>query len=155
MRGTSGTSPHDEYLGVLDAVSDTSFEEPFGPDLKRVTNHKHAIEAGRGVRSLAVVRAQGRPRLRVNRWGKLQLELTYPDTPSYMSVTDVRFYESDHTTVKHELVNDIDRRLGAGVGAFIMLGLGRAFVANDDDRSRHWLQANGMCLFDRSVDDMP
>lgn len=145
----------DEYLNVLDEVSATSLEDALGPDLVRVKERKYAIEVGRGARSLAVVGLRGRPRLHVTPWPRLQLELRHPDTASDLSMTDVRFYESDQTTIKHDVVTDVNRRLSWGVSGFVMLGLARAFVAAGDDRCRHWLQANGLCLADHPVGDVP
>ncbi len=143
-----------EYLGVLDEVAATSVENALGPDLECVRRGKYAIEEGRGTRSLAVIGLRGRPRLQVDRWGRLELELRYPDTAAYLSVTDVRFYEEDGT-IKQSVVSDVSDRLRRGVDAFVMLGLARAFVAQGDDRPRHWLQANGLCLADRAVGDLP
>jgi hypothetical protein len=36
-----------------------------------------------------------------------------------------------------------------------MLGLPHAYQAPQDDRERHWLQLNGVCLIDNPVDDIP
>lgn len=36
-----------------------------------------------------------------------------------------------------------------------MLGLARAYQAPHDDRERHWLQLNGLCLADDSTGDVP
>lgn len=130
-------------------------EDALGPDLECVNNRKYAIRVGRGMRSLAVVRLRGRPHLRSDGWGRLLLELNDPDTPCTLSMTDVRFYENDQTTIREHVVADVNIRLSAGVDAFLMLGLARAFVANGYDRSLHFLQANGLCLVDRAVGDLP
>jgi hypothetical protein len=150
-----GDLTDDDYLTVLDRVSAASLEHAFGPDLERVKERRYAIDAGRGTRSLAVVRLRGRSRLHVTPWGRLRLQLRYPDGAAYLSMTDVRFYESDQTTIRHDVVTAVNRRLGWGVDTFVMLGLARAFVADGDDRCRHWLQANGLCLADRPVGDLP
>jgi uncharacterized protein (DUF488 family) len=36
-----------------------------------------------------------------------------------------------------------------------MLGLARAFLKDGDDRERHWLQVNGICMADRPLSDRP
>ncbi|MDX6719722.1 MAG: hypothetical protein QOJ63_1976 [Solirubrobacteraceae bacterium] len=145
----------DEYVAVLQEVSVATLEEAFGHDLECVNYRKYAIEAGRGTQSLAVIRLRGRPRLRADNWGKLLLELNDPNTPCSLSMTDVRFYETDQTTIKHGVVADVNTRLSAGVDAFLMLGLARAFVAKGYDRSLHFLQGNGLCLVDRAAGDLP
>jgi hypothetical protein len=46
-------------------------------------------------------------------------------------------------------------RLKRGVDAFLMLGLARAYLASNDDRERHWLQLNGLCLVDNPTGELP
>jgi len=58
-------------------------------------------------------------------------------------------------TIKTSVVEDVRRRLRRGVDAFLMLGLARAYQAPSDDRERHWLQLNGLCLADNPADDTP
>lgn len=145
----------DEYVGVLRQVSAPTIEDAFGPDLECVNYRKYAIEAARGTRSLAVVRLRGSPRLRSDDWGKVLLELDHPDTPCSLPMTDVRFYESDQKTIRDDMLDDVNSRLSAGIDAFLMLGLARAFVATGYDRPLHFLQGNGLCIVDRAVGDVP
>ena len=127
----------------------------FGPALERV-GWKYAVEVGQGERSLAVIRARKQLDLAVDdRFGRLQLRLDDVDPPTYLPVTDVRFYEVDQETIKTDAVDDVSRRLNRGVDAFLMLGLARAYLASNDDRERHWLQLNGLCLVDRPAGDLP
>jgi hypothetical protein len=56
--------------------------------------------------------------------------------------------------VKRDLVNDVNRRLASGVPLYTMLGLARA-MADSDGGDVHWLMANGLCLADRAVSDIP
>lgn len=145
----------EEYLQLLAELSDPTLADAFGPELECVKPRKYAVEAGHGTRSLAVVGLRGRPQLHLNPWGKLMLELDDPDTPCSISMTDVRFYEPDQKAIKEGVVADVNARLSAGVEAFVMLGLARPFVAQGYDQSLHFLQANGLCLVDRSVGDQP
>lgn len=69
-------------------------------------------------------------------------------------MTDARFYEPDHETVKTDLVESVSRRLASGVKAYAMLGLARA-MWDEDGGNVHWLQCNGICLADRAVRDVP
>ncbi len=144
-----------EFLDALSWVSAGSLEDGFGASLARV-GWKYAVEVGAGDRSLAVVRAVRRPVLDVDRtYGRLQLRFNDSDPPAYLPVTDLRFYEADQATICREAVADVARRLKAGVDAYLMLGLARAYRARDDDRDRHWLQLNGLCLADRPVGSRP
>jgi hypothetical protein len=150
-----GTVEGAAFLALLDEASSADLEEGFGPDLERV-GWKYAVECGKGNRSLAVVRAQSRPGLQIDAaYGRLELRFDDPDPPTYLRVTDVRFYEPDHKTIRRDTVDDVARRLRAGVDVYLMLGLARAYRAANDDRERHWLQLNGLCLADRPVGEVP
>lgn len=144
-----------EFLALLDEVASPSLEDGFGPELERV-GWKYAVEAGRGDRSLAVLKARRQPVLEIDaKYGRLQLQFNDPDQRTYLSVTDVRFVEADHVTIRRDVVADVARRLRSGVAAFLMLGLTRAYQGPRDDRERHWLQLNGLVLEDRPVGDAP
>lgn len=142
----------DAYLELLDQVSDNDVATAFGADLVEVRPRKLAIPAGRGTRSLAVVPVL-HPELHV-KFGKLYLKLDPPNLPAELRVTDVRFYEADHRTVKSAVVNDVNRRMAAGERVHAMLGLARA-MHDADAGNVHWLMANGLCLADRAVGDTP
>ena len=87
-----------------------------------------------------------------DRFGKLQLRFNDPDKPAFLSVTDLRFVESDHKTYRTDLIDDVQDRLLRGVGAYVHFGLARAFRAAGDDKRRHWLQVNGLTLEDGPID---
>jgi hypothetical protein len=145
----------DEFLELLDAVRAPDLASAFGPALERV-GWKYAMETGCGECSLAVIRAHRQLDLEVDdRFGRLQLRFSDVDPPTYLAVTDVRFYEEDQKTIKTSVVEDVSRRLRRGVDAFLMLVLARAYQAPSDDRERHWLQLNGLCLADNPADDTP
>jgi hypothetical protein len=145
----------DEFLELLEQVSAADLPSAFGPELKSV-GWKYAVEAGCGECSLAVLRPRRRPILAVDdRFGKLQLQFNDLDRPTYLPVTDVRFYEEDQVTIRTDVVEDVAARIRRGVELFVMLGLPHAYRAPNDDRERHWLQLNGVCLVDNPVGDSP
>jgi hypothetical protein len=143
----------DEYIDILDRVSDDDIPTAFGSDLVEVRSRKLAVPAGRGTRSLAVVSVVN-PELRINSFGKLYLMLDPPNTPAVLRVTDVRFYGDDQETVRRDIVDDVSRRLARGGRVYAMLGLARA-IPDADGGEVHWLMANGLCLADRPVGDVP
>jgi hypothetical protein len=146
----------DEFLALLDKMSSSTLADAFGPALERVGGWKLATERGAGDCSLAVVAAKERPKVAVDpRFGRLQLRFADVEPPAYVPVNDIRFYESDHRTIKESVVEDVRRRLRKGIGAYLMFGLARPYKAPHDDRERHWLQLNGICLEDRAVEDAP
>jgi len=144
-----GDLSDDEYIEILEQTADPTLHEAFGNALIEIRSRKFGVPAGEGTRSLAVVPVLGRPTLRIDDYGNLHLHLDNPDTAAKLRVTDVRFYESDHETVKTDIVTDVGRRLARGVPAHAMVGLARPM----DDI--HWLQLNGLCLHDRAVSDTP
>ena len=139
---------------MLEAVSDPDLLSAFGPALERV-GRTYAIEPGCGQCSLAVVHKRGQPTMEVDGWGKLRFHLPDVEPPAALAVTDVRFVEDDHRTIRADVVEDVNTRLRSGVDAFLMLGLARAYRLRGDDRERHWLQLNGLVLTDGPVGDRP
>jgi hypothetical protein len=147
---------HDEFLDLLDQMAAADLHTAFGPDLKR-HGWKYAIDLGEGSASLAVIRSITTPILEIDRqYGeKLQLRWADPDPLTFLSVTDVRFYEDDHKTIREDLVDDVNQRLARDVGCSLMLGVARPWRKPGDSRERHWLQLNGLVLDDRPTGDDP
>lgn len=144
--------PDAAYLELLGAIGETDIRAAFGSALVEVRPCKFAIPAECGERSLAVVPVVA-PKLRI-RSDKLYLQLKAPAMPADLRVTDVRFYTAD-LAIKRDVVKDVNRRLAAGTRAYAMLGLARAIRDEATGEDLHWLMANGLCLADRAVGDLP
>ena len=144
----------DEYLNFLNVMAEPDLETAFGPALER-RGWKYSTAEGAGDASLAVVKARRRPRLEVGEYGNLTFRFNDPKTPAYVPVTDVRFVAADNSTIRTDVVRDVHSRLQRGVGVYVMFGLGRAFRPDGDDRARHWLQVNGLCLEDKPASSSP
>jgi hypothetical protein len=144
----------EDFLGLLTEMCAADLGSAFGPELERV-GRTYAVEPGNGESSLAVLRAESRPVLAINRYGELRLWYNDAEPSAYLSVKDVRFFEDDHKTIKTGAVEDVSRRLRRGVDAFLMLGLTRAWPKPGETHERHWLQLNGLCLVDRPVGYVP
>ena len=143
------------FLELIDVVSAPDLSSAFGPKLERV-GWKYAVEVESGECSLAVVRAQQRLDIEIEpRFGRLQVRFEDVEPHTYLPVTDARFYEPDQKTIRTTIVENVRARLRRGVDAFLMLGLARPYRAANDDRERHWLQLNGICLLDRPTGDTP
>ena len=142
----------EEYLNALESAKHEGIVDAFGPDLLEVRPGKHAIPAGQGVRSLAVIEIEA-SELYVG-WDKLYLDVADNGLQAKLRVTDARFYAPDHKTVQRDVVNDVSRRLRDGVPTYAMVGLARA-MHDDDGGDVHWLQCNGLCLADRATSDVP
>lgn len=141
----------ERYWELLDDIHSASIGDALGPELQQ-RGRGYALEAGHGTRSLAVVPVPYGSRLATNPWGKLRLSFADDSGADIsLSVTDVRFSQPDHVTFQEDVVADVAERLRQGVEAFMMVGLARAFTATNDDRERHWVQVNGLCLADRPL----
>lgn len=140
------------YMELLRTIGVPDLSAGFGPELREVRARKFAVAAGEGQRSLAVMPLeQGELDIR---FGNLYLDLDQPHARADVRVTDVRFYEPDHTTIKRSIVQDVNTRLRRGVEAHLMMGLARPL--NDEQAGEvQWLMANGLCLADRPVGNEP
>jgi hypothetical protein len=143
-----------EYLELLERLSAVNLESIFGAELEQ-RGRSYAVEEGQGSASLGILRVQTPTRLRVDSWGKLRLKFEHAGEPVQLGVTDLRFVDDDHATLRHDVIEDVDRRMRDGVDLMLMVGLARAFRAAGDDRNRHWVQVNGICLLDRPLGDAP
>jgi hypothetical protein len=140
------------YLKLLEDIRQDGIEVAFGPDIREIRPTKLGVPAGRGLRSLAVVGVKT-PKLYVDNWGKLYLDVNDGSTKAKLRVTDVRFYKSDQR-IKADVVKNVAARLSGGVKAYVMVGLARA-MWDKDGGDVHWLQCNGICLVDHAVGDVP
>lgn len=140
------------YLELLAAIAARDVLSAFGSALVEVRPCKFAVPVGCGERSLGIVSVSA-PKLHV-RSDKLYLQLRAPDTTADLRVTDVRFYTAD-LAIRRDVVTDVNRRLAAGTRVYAMLGLARAIHDDATGQELHWLMANGLCLADRAVGEMP
>jgi hypothetical protein len=149
-----GQLSNKRYLELMHQHARSSLEAIFGHELVR-HDWNYAVEQGHGRASLGILRARRRSDIEIDRYGKLRVRLNDADKPAFLPVTDVRFVEADHTTIKADVVLDTSTRMRKGVEVLLMLGLARAFRRSDDDSERHWLQVNGICMADRPLGDRP
>jgi hypothetical protein len=142
------------YIELLRGHAQPSVEAIFGEDLVR-HEWTYAIDQHHGVASLGVLRVRRKPDIAIDKFGKLRLRLNDAKRPAFLPVTDLRFVEADHRTIKADVLADVRARMRRGVEVLLMVGLARAFHREGDERARHWLQVNGVCLADRPLGDRP
>lgn len=143
----------DEYFHLLERVAQDDLESIFGPDLKR-RKDTFAVDRGEGSASLGVLRVKRKVDL-TTRYGRLRLKLSEGKTTISLPVTDIRFVEEDHETIKSDVVEEVRWRMKSGIEVILMVGLTRPFQVKEDDDERHWLQVNGICLADRPLGSRP
>ncbi len=140
------------YYELLGRIGSPDISSAFGDALVEVRSRKFAVPAGTGTCSLAVV-----PVIDANlavAFEKLYLTIGPSPHRARLRVTDARFYEDDHKTLRPSVIKNVKNRLARGVAAYAMLGLARPML-DDDGGYVHWLMANGLCLADRPVGDVP
>lgn len=142
------------YLELLTEHACRNLRDIFGAALAR-HDWNYATDKDSGTASLGVLRVRRKPDLEIDRYGKLRLRLNDDKKPAFLSVTDVRFVEVDHKTLKSEVVADVRERMRRGVEVLLMLGLARAFQKPGENCERHWLQVNGICMADRPLAEGP
>lgn len=143
----------DEYMALLEEMQDGDISSAFGPELIEVRPGKLAVPAGEGSVSLGVVEPVD-PRLEIS-FENLYLTLEGPAGRAKVRVTDVRFYEPDHKTLRRDRIDDVNERIQLGVPIYTMLGLAQALWDIGSRQQLHWLMANGICMADRAVSDVP
>jgi hypothetical protein len=148
-----GDLSDDEYMALLEKLQDEDIRGAFGPELIEVRPGKLALPAGEGSVSLGVVEPVDAC-LEVS-FGNLYLTLEGLERPAKIRVTDVRFYEPDHKSLRRERIDDVNERIQRGVPIYTMLGLAQALWDGGSRQELHWLMANGICMADRAVSDVP
>jgi hypothetical protein len=134
-----------EFWDAVDFVAVDDLAKAFGSDL-HAQGRTCAVDQGRGSASLACVRAREVSLLW--RGGVLRARISVGDIDCQPPVTDLRFFEEDHKTVKWAFANQVNMRLQQGVRVVLAAGLSRAWMKDGDTEARHWLQVNNLHLED-------
>jgi len=100
----------DRYVELMREHATDDLQTIFGAELLR-HDWNYAVDKGHGAASLGILRVRRRPDLEVDRYGKLRLRLNDGEKPSFLSVTDVRFVEADHKTIRKQVVADVRARM--------------------------------------------
>jgi hypothetical protein len=135
------------FWDSLAKVAHEDLAEIFGPVLE-LWDESGTVDIGEGEGSLGCLRPEKQPWMYVDHRGTVRLVLDYLMPSVDLSVTDLRLYEKDGRTPRRSLVNGMQRRLEAGVGTILSVGLTRPWQKRGDDAQRHWLQLNNIHLRD-------
>jgi hypothetical protein len=68
-----------------------------------------------------------------------------------LSVTDLRFYQPDQTSLRVPQITDMARRIERGVPLVLGVGLTRLFRKDENSEPKHYLQVNNVHLEDNPV----
>jgi hypothetical protein len=135
-----------EFWQLLKQVSRADLTEIFGPDLTQL-GHSAVIKVGGGQASLGSLILSQSPRPFIANIGnrdRLRLNLANGPFKLDLSITDLRFYEPDHITLKRAVVDQVMGYCESQGEVILSVGLSRAQSKGDDDIPRHWLQVNNL-----------
>src|SRR5206468_143559 len=111
----------------------------FGPELEK-RDGGFAVREGTGGCSLGCFAPIGHVMLDISRFGRLRCHFAVDEGDADLSVTDLRLYEPDQSTVRSGMVDIINGRLAGDSPCLLSLGLARPWQARGDSERRHWLQ---------------
>lgn len=152
-RATRSIEP-DLFWGMLTYLARPSLRTIFGPDLRRVGSGSAIVDQGGGMASLGCLRPHGRPtmylRPRPDKPPQPRLQFSDGMFDLDLSITDLRFVERNHQTVRRDYFDAAARRLAEGVPVLLSVGLTRPYAGDVDRPPVHWLQVNNL-----HFEDMP
>ncbi|MBM3322488.1 RecQ family ATP-dependent DNA helicase, partial [candidate division WOR-3 bacterium] len=155
LRRVTDLTP-EEFWQLLERVARTSLVQIFGNSLIRQGN-TWIMEKGTGEASLGCLLPQAPPLLEVcveDHHGqpkrRIRCHVHDQDGKCFPPVTDLRLYETDEQTPRLDVIQDLNRRLKAGVRAILSVGVTRMMA-----RDKHWLQVNNLHLADHPAWRLP
>ncbi len=140
-----GSVPDDYFWNILSGSASDTLQGIFGRELVR---HEKSctVDIGKGRASLGCLAPRGRPSLYINHRGSVRISFPWLSPPADLSVTDLRLYQEDHKTPRRTLVSHLQKKLRAGAGVILSVGLTRPWHKEGDTAARHWLQVNNIHL---------
>ncbi len=145
----------DGFWKLLTALSDDDWTEIFGNKLVLSRNEDKAyLPAGTGKASLGCLIPIGKPEIYVNYFDKLRIRVNAnfggQARQFDLSLTDIRFYEDNHTTPDGSVVAAINKQLKSEE---VVLGVGVGYKMNATEYypEGHWLQVNAVHLSGKPV----
>ncbi len=135
------------FWSLLRDVAQHGLEELFGSALERQSS-TFAVAVDTGNASLGCLIPPKSLKLEVNAYDKVRLSMGAGQDTVNLPVTDLRFYEHDHKTPRRNKVQELNRRIRAGVGTILSVGLTRRWLKPGDSTPKHWLQVNNIHLED-------
>lgn len=139
------TVADEQFWQVLQSVAQKSIVDIFGSAIKPF-GRGCVVDKGNGKASLGCLIPASSPRLYVNDYDKIRIDLTDGNFRVDLSVTDIRLCEADHKTPKLNLISQFNARMQRGVPVILSVGLTRAWRQPGDTMERHWLQVNNIHL---------
>lgn len=145
-------TPANQLLEKCALAAGDSVRDIFGDELAVIGSTRALPEHG-GLYSLGccwaadcellVVECDNGPRLRI-RWRDRDAELI-------TAVADIRFFKSDHRTIRTELVDCANSQLSRLNRTVLAVGLSRPYRKTDSHPPMHWLQVNNVLALELPI----
>jgi len=132
-----------EFWSSIQSQTRTGLRDIFGPDL-RTEGRTCVVDLGKGRASLGYLKSPLTPQLILDDSGKLRVLFSDGEFECSSSLTDIRFYEEDHATLRPGVFSWVSSRMSAG--AILAVGLTRPYARPGEPKSYHWLQVNNIHL---------
>ena len=126
----------------LERTAHPALADIFGPGLQLI-GQTLTFPENHGMASLGNWRPAGSLQIGLDERDTLRLNISDPDHELSLPVTDLRFYESDHKTLKPAIIEQVGQWLADPASSVILsVGLSRPWQKSGDTIKRHWLQLN-------------
>lgn len=116
----------DDFWRFQLKTSKTNLVTIFGTDLARIGSSL-IVPLGKGIASLGCLRPNTRPKLFVDKRGKVRMRMLHEGATLFLPVTDVRLYKDDHQSVNEQRLEWLNRTIS--FNDLLGVGLGRPFKA--------------------------
>jgi hypothetical protein len=140
----------DEFWTILRRCAQKKLTDIFGDDLTP-RGPGCTVDVGSGTASLGCLVPSAPPTIYIDGFDKVRASVADGACTVDLSVTDLRLFEGDQKTPRANAVDRTGRRIRAGVGVILSVGLARAWQKPGDAERRHWLQVNNIHLEDDPV----
>lgn len=130
----------DDFRALLEGSAKGSLREIFGSELHQ-QQRSCVFEENTGDASLGHLEAGTLQDLYINDWDKLRAVISDDVFTAHVSVTDIRFYSADYSSLHVATVESMQARLAASVPMILSVGVGRPYWKQGN---RHFLQLNNL-----------
>lgn len=141
----------EEFWELLVNTSNDRFKSLFGNDLQQ-THTGCTMALGCGAASLGHLKFGRIRHFGLNEWKKVRTQISDTELQPCLSVTDIRLYEPDQTTPRHQVLNLFSSRL-ENASVIVAVGLTRPWRKDSNTVECHWLQVNNIHLKDDPLGD--
>lgn len=138
--------PRQQFWEILESNAKHNLRAIFGSDLQE-HGASGVVKPGGGTQSLGELRIKEKPKLYINDFGQLRIQVPDQHFPGLdLSVTDIRFYETSNGNwnLKANVAHSIEQQLRSSNVNDIILAVG----LTREYKGFHWMQTNNVYFKD-------